>query len=537
MLEEHIKYCGEFEACKITLPSKENDILKFTEHTKHLKLLYVIYADFETILRPCAATEKINAIQEHDAFSVGLYIKCSFDDKQSEYRSYRQKNEKEIRPATWFIQQLLKIAKDLESRYDNPKPMTPLTIDQELEFRAAEKCHICNGEFSKRKNLRCVRDHCHFSGEYRGPAHNECNLEYQDSRQIPIFFHNLSNYDAHIFIKELSSGIMPGDINVLALSKEKYISFVKKIQECTISFRFLDSYCFLTASLDTSASTLTTKPILESFFNENGYNADQRRLASKKGVFPYEYITNFNKLEATELPPIEEFYSSLTDSTVSEKDYKHAVDVWEHFNTTNIGEYSDLYLKIDVLLLADVFETFRHNCLKYYKLDSAHYCTLPSFTWSAMLKETEVELELLTDMDMMLFIERGIRGGLTQVSNRYAASNNKYMSEGYNPDETDKYLMYFDVKNLYGYAMSQPLPCNGFKWVEKEEISLENCLNPSSEDVGYILEVDLEYPQEYHDEHSDLPFCPEHRIPPDAKTKKLMTTLLKKKNTLFITKR
>ncbi|KAL7288271.1 hypothetical protein TKK_0017610 [Trichogramma kaykai] len=148
-----------------------------------------------------------------------------------------------------------------------------------------------------------------------------------------------------------------------------------------------------------------------------------------------------------------------------------------------------------------------------------------------MLKETKVELELLTDKDMMLFVERGIRGGLNKVSNRYATSNNKYMSEGYNPDETDKYLMYFDVNNSYGYAMSQPLPCNGFKWIKKEEVSLHNCLNPSSEDAGYIFEVDLEYPQKYHDEHSDLPFCPEHRIPPGAKTKKLMTTLLKKKKT------
>ncbi|KAL7288272.1 hypothetical protein TKK_0017611 [Trichogramma kaykai] len=221
--------------------------------------------------------------------------------------------------------------------------MTPLTIDQEQEFRTAKKCHICNEEFKKSKNLRRVRDHCHFSGEYRGPAHNKCNLEYQDSPQIPVFFHNLSNYEAHIFIKELLSGIMPGDLHVLALSKEKYISFVKKIQKCTISFRFLHSYRFLTASLDTSASILPTKPILESFFNENGYNEDQRSLASKKGTFPYEYTTNFDKLEVTELPPIEEFYSSLTESTVSEENYQHALDVWEHFNTANIGEYSDLH--------------------------------------------------------------------------------------------------------------------------------------------------------------------------------------------------
>ncbi|CAB0032319.1 unnamed protein product [Trichogramma brassicae] len=195
--------------------------------------------------------------------------------------------------------------------------------------------------------------------------------------------------------------------------------------------------------------------------------------------------------------------------------------VWGSFKISNLGEYSDLYLKTDVLLLVEIFENFRKTCHEAYELDPAHYYTLPGYSWDAMLLYTQVELELLTDIDMLLFVEKGIRGGVSQCCSRFAEANNKYMGEDYNPEKEDVYLMYYDVNNLYGWAMAQYLPYGGFEWADaKDYLTL-----PEDSEYGYILEVDLEYPESLHDSHKDLPLCPEHACPPGSKQRKLLTTL------------
>ncbi|KAL7304813.1 hypothetical protein TKK_0003036 [Trichogramma kaykai] len=511
------------------------------------------------------------------------YVLISFDDSKPFYKSYRQTNENEMTPATWFVKELATIAQDLEKIIKDIKPMK-LTKDDWKAYWKADRCHICNGLFGRSEDKKRVRDHCHLSGKFRGAAHNKCNLNYRDSRQIPVFFHNLSNYDAHIFIQELDAQI-PGTIRVLAQNKEKYISFTKYITNSIISFRFLDSLKFLLSSLQKVTETLGAKPIVNKVFAaEDGFDASQINLLCEKGVFPYEYVNCHEKLEETELPPIEAFYSCLTGGVITEKEYKRATDVWNTFQIQTLGQYSDLYLKTDVLLLADVFENFRDSCMQHYGLDSAHYYTIPGFTWSAMLKHTKVKLHLISDIDMAIFIEKAIRGGLCQISNRYGKANNRYMGADYNKDERDSYLLYFDVNNLYGHAMSQALPTGDFEWMtevidadtisedeiaaseeeeefhkygcrrkkkltkkasklgEKEKktiiLSIENVtkkdLKPYIEEkypyTGYILEVDLEYPKKLHDKHKDLPFCPEHRVPEGGKIKKLMATLYDKKN-------
>jgi len=153
----------------------------------------------------------------------------------------------------------------------------------------------------------------------------------------------------------------------------------------------------------------------------------------RKGVYPYEYVDSWEKFEETKLPPKEAFYSKLNMKGVSDKDYEHAERVWESYGRSDLRSYHDYYLVTDVLLLADVFETFQETCLEHYKLDPAHFYTAPGLEWKAALKYIEVKLELLRDVDMLLMFEQGIRGGITQAVKRYARANNKYMPD-YNSD-------------------------------------------------------------------------------------------------------
>ena len=168
------------------------------------------------------------------------------------------------------------------------------------------------------------------------------------------------------------------------------------------------------------------------------------RLLTRKGVYPYDYITSIEKLIETQLPPKEEFYSKLNDEHVTHDDYQHSLNVWNTFQCRTLRDYHDLYLKSDVLLLADVFENFRATCLHLYNLDPAHYYTSPGLAWDACLKETGQKLQLLHDYDMLMMFERGIRGGISHISKRYGQANNKYM-ENYDQNKPSSYIQYLDA--------------------------------------------------------------------------------------------
>ncbi|KYM95371.1 hypothetical protein ALC62_13985, partial [Cyphomyrmex costatus] len=391
---------------------------------------------------------------------------------------------------------------------------------------------------NKHVNLLYVQDDIegHFALINNLSRLSNCNLNYKDSRCIPVVFHNLTGYDAHFIIKEIATAY-EGRVDLLPITKEKYISFTEHVDDIffiiyrddkknCIQLRFIDSYRFLASSLNKLSSFLS-KDKLRVLRREFSHLSEENfNLLTRKGVFPYEYIDCSEKLNESCLPPRDSFYSLLTDATVSEDDYAHAVNVWQRFSIQTLGEYSDLYLKTDVLLLADIFENFRDSCIASYGLDPAYYYTLLGFTWDAMLKHTGVKFELLTDIDIVMFVERGIRGGLSQCSNRYARANNKYISS-YDSSKPSSYLMYYDVNNLYGWAMCQPLPYADFRWVDNVQ-NFDFSTIPLDSPTGYILEVDIEYPQHLHDAHTDLPFCPTREKPHGKRDDKLLATLCDK---------
>ena len=343
------------------------------------------------------------------------------------------------------------------------------------------------------------------------------NLKYRKPNFTPVVFHNLSGYDSHLSIKNL--GFSEGDINCIPNNEEKYISCSKKIQvgsymkkvkngegeteekeiKITHSIRFIDSYKFMAASLDSLVNNLPK----DDFINLGlCYSGDKFNLLTRKGVYPYDYVDSSDKLKETKLPPKEKFYSRLDEEDISDEDYIHAQKVWEAFELKSMEGYLELYNKVDVLLLADVFENFRDICSKNYKLDPAHYYTAPGLAWDAALKITEVKLELLSDIDMLMMFEGGIRGGVSMISNRYGKANNKYMGNNFDSSQPSKYIQYLDANNLYGWAMSKPLPTHGFEWMNVNELK-------TWENYSCILEVDLEYPKSLHDLHCDYPLAPE----------------------------
>ena len=226
----------------------------------------------------------------------------------------------------------------------------------------------------------------------------------------------------------------------------------------------------MSSSLDSLTKNLVGSAT--KLFGFENYSDLQYELLTRKGVYPYEYMTSWDRFEES-LPPIEAFYSKLNMSKISEDDYQHVQRVWKEFRIHNLGDYHDLYLRADVVLLANVFEAFRDTCLKHYSLDPAHFYTAPGLAWKACLKKTGVRLQLLTDPDMLLMFERGIRGWITQAVHRYASVNNKYMMMGdlsmerglgtYDPNKESSYLQYLDANNLYGWAMSQLLPTGNFR--------------------------------------------------------------------------
>ena len=241
-------------------------------------------------------------------------------------------------------------------------------------------------------------------------------------------------------------------------------------------------------------------------FGFEDYSELQYDLLTRKRVYPYEYVNSWDQFNETQLPPIDAFYSNLNTcmSSISEDDYQHAQRVWKEFGIHNLGDYHDLYLRTDVVLLANVYEAFRDTCLKHYKLDPAHFYTSPGLAWKACLKRTGIKLKLLTNPDMLLMFERGIRGGIAQAVRKYALANNKYMGDRFDSKSESSYLQYLDANNLYGWAMSQPLPTGGFKWVDVNPNEISELATRT--DKGYLLEVDVRYPKELHNQHNDLPF-------------------------------
>ena len=484
VLEKHKPDCMTLNDGQAVELPKEGSSISFNHIKKTVSVPFVIYADFESLVPKYEKEKELNENsswtrkhQKHNICSYGYKVVCCYNDKYSQpYKSFRGENA-----AYKFLEAIFEEEKTID-KYMRQFKFSKMIManDDWTNYNNAETCYVCKEGFSEENKK--VRDHCHITNKYRGAACNKCNLKLKVPTKIPVIFHNLKGYDSHLLMQEI--GKFKRDLNVIPNNMEKYLMFSVGTEKLCYDFKekkdvmklkhdlvFIDSFQFMSTSLGKLVDNLKDGRKFKHLEKEFG---DNSKLLTQKGIYPYSFMDNWEKFDiATKNLKKEHFTNDLTAEDISDKEFKFYNTVCDKLNIKTLGEYHDLYLKTDVLLLADVFENFRKMCLAYYGLDPCHYVSAPGLAWDACLKMTGVNLELISDVDMYNFIEKGLRGGLSVITHRKATANNKYMKD-YDNNKPDIYIPYLDANNLYGWAMKQYLPYGGFKWKDPEEFVLNN---------------------------------------------------------------
>ncbi|XP_072155158.1 uncharacterized protein [Bemisia tabaci] len=495
----HMDLCGPNPEARVRVPSRENCKLNFKKFKYKIRVKIVIYADFETILKPIDRSTlngNTKFYQRHEPNSFCMLVVNDFD-RSTLPRLYRGPDAVKV-----FFEYLREEADkviDYMTRY------TPYDKSKVSEFDPT-MCHICERAIVPPQ--KAVVDHFHQGdgGPIRGYAHVLCNLEYTEPDYLNIYFHNLV-YDGKLLIPYLNE--IPGRIHVIAKSDEEYMTFTKYYTKggFTVKLRFIDSFKILPSSLETLVARLGGRK--ELFVQTRKVIPDHlMHLTMRKQVFPYSYITDWEKFNETQLPDRSEFFNDLTKEPCSVENYNFVKECWEKFNLKSLGALNDHYLTLDCTLLADCMEHYRNSAHLSHGLDVAHFISTPGFTWNAALYHTRKEIELLTDINMYYAFKNSIRGGLVVCKKRYARANNKYVNPNFDPNiDVPSYLFMVDFNNLYGKVMCDYLPLHSFRWMNDSELQFvrQNILSISNESSeGYFLVCDLSYGRELHDLHSRL---------------------------------
>ena len=499
ILSQHIDRCQKQQPTNITFSWKDH--LKFEDYHMKVPIPIRVYADFECInhavsqpaeLRTndheAAPIDKSKVLFKQIPIAVGFYIISPFGNNYSSYFGESC--------VTWFVNEMLTLENIASNYFETNLPLE-ITPEEHQSFQQSKVCLLCERKLDGEDN---VRDHDHLTGKYRGAAHNKCNLncKKKSSSFVPIFFHNFSGYDCHLIFEELltSAYNLKLPINIIPKSMENYVS----VQVGCL--RFLDSYRFLSSSLQKLITSLNDFP----FMQNEGLTDD---LFKKKLAYPYEKF-NLNNLHEPLNLTKEDYWSTLTQSHPCEDDIKRIQQLIDTYNITTAQELTELYLKMDVLQLTDVFENFVEKSTLEYGINPLYSYSLPGYTWKAGLKLTKIKLDYIKCKELLLLLENNIRGGISSVMGpRFIESN-----------ENTK-LLYIDANNLYGWAMSQYLPTGDFKKMRSlaqnchesdsalmNEITEDILNTPDDNEFGYFIECDLEYPAEIKEKTENFPLCP-----------------------------
>ncbi|KAL4105173.1 hypothetical protein QTP88_020445 [Uroleucon formosanum] len=528
-LNDHKHYCVNNKAAKIVLPEAYNKTLEFQNYNHSLRVPFVVYADFECTLKP------IYTCQPNDTES---FTTCYQKHIPNNFCYYIKYSNGDYKPPVVYsgpnvAQQFYECMKNEEilisKMYDKIVPMKTLNAEQlNNYYNKSDKCHICERYLSDlppilEKKFKIIKGVIEYYKQFK-------IVEDDDAKKIKKIKGVIEYYKKFKMVEDDDSKklkLYEDKLKNEIENKNKNMRKVRDHDHLTGEYRgAAHSIYKLTNNLrnDSKLNLRNKFKELSKYFPEEHLDLVTRKLA-----YPYEYMDCEEKFNETCLPPIEKFYSSLTNKNITKEEYENSQKIWKVFNIQNMREFTSLYNKIDVLLSTDIIENFRDISLKNYKLDPMWYYTTPGFAWDCMLRMTNIKLDLLTDIDQILIFESGIQclSGLSQCSQRYSKANNKYMGDKFKKKEESIFLQYLDANNLYGWAMSKYLPTGDFKWVDN--VNNFDVMNISDKSCkGYILEVDLSYPKELHDIHSDFPLAPERHFD-NKQLPKLLTTLYDKK--------
>lgn len=459
------------------------------------------------------------------------------------------------------------------------------TIYKKLSYHRKKSClhkksRICQLLF--KRNSRTVGSYTPYQqyNNYIGSSHYACHRSAYKSCKIPVVFHNLSGYDGHLIMQSLDSRIF------FDLNRKDHFTGIPQAGDKFMAFsfcglEFIDSYRFMLASLDDLTDNLRkegeapfkiTQHVMKEYLTKRNinYDAQIRTLLMKKGQFPYEYFDHPRRFLETSLPTIESFHNTLRNEQCSPSKYCHAQEVWTQLKCETFRDYHDIYLLLDVILLADIFENFRLICMQENGLEPLKYISLPGYTFDASLRYVKVvntlDTQYVSDVhlpfehqlfsageeDKYEFVEASIRGGISMTPGRLATANHRFMHRSYDPGQLSSFIALLDANNLYGYAMSQSLPLNNYHWIDPKSMSVRHHVlkilaMTEDQPMGMIYEVDGYFPDECHDNLSDFPpvpvnetiplnitspyyneLCQKYDTKHDHKTPKLLCNLLPK---------
>ncbi|KAF4518575.1 hypothetical protein B566_EDAN015733 [Ephemera danica] len=324
----HRELCSQKDAVRIRMPEPKVEHngqvtepkAEFNRVQHQHKMPFVAYADFESILLSIQGADynpkvsSTRATQLHEAMSFSVLIVSSIenvDDVPLQPKVYRGKDA-----PLKFMEYMKDVSEKISKVYDRNIPIQ-MEDDDWCDFMLSTHCYLCNKPFHDDREKR--QDHCHLTGKYRGAAHNHCNLNLQERKRLPVFFHNLSGYDSHFLVRELGFEVEDGSVEVIANNTERYITFSKMFGDMKV--QFLDTLRFMPYSLDALVGFMAPKDFVHI---ENYFSADKLDLVKRKGVFCYEFVDSMKKLELDHLPPKKEFYSKLTECDITDEDYEHA---------------------------------------------------------------------------------------------------------------------------------------------------------------------------------------------------------------------